>query len=129
MEKLLGAGSVWYSEDVSEDNDPDLDELRELGDLGSEYVQVQTADAVVLIPESVGSIAESAVYQAELLGKTIVFATKRRGTPFAGNAYFIHKVEQVTEREWKSCKRVRRLARRFIRDLRFLKAQRLNQMN
>ena len=129
LEQLLGPENVWYSEDISEDNDPELDRLRELGDLGSEYVQVQAADAVVLIPESPGSIAEAALYQDELRGKTIVFTTKRQGTSFASNTYFMHKVETVTEREWSSCQRVRRLTKRFINDLRFLKAKRLSQMN
>lgn len=118
LEAVLGADRVLFSED------PDLAGEREGGSLAAEYAQARIADAVVLLPESHGSITEAALYQGELLGKTIVFTTRRETPGFARTAYALLKIEEVEKEEWTICDRVRRLTREFVEGLRVYKFRR-----
>jgi len=122
LEKIVGEGNAVFSEDVasSEDTDSVIADLQQAGGLASEHAQVQAADAVILIPESSGSIAESALYLRELLGKTIVFTERREEEGFARQAYNILKVEEVGPEEWERCDRIRRKAREFVEGMRSL---------
>jgi hypothetical protein len=115
LESVVGQTRVLFSEA------PELERERAAGDLAAEYVQARAADAVVVIPESSGSIAEAALYQGELLGKTIVFTTQRAAPGFARAAYSLLPTHEVTPEEWDECSRVRRLTREFVESLRVYK--------
>jgi hypothetical protein len=116
---VVGEGRVLFSED------PDLAELRaKEGDFGAELLQVQAADAVVLIPESMGSVTEAALYGNELAGKTIVFTQQRAGGGgFARTGYEHLKVVEVADEEWATCNRIRQEAQRFVQQMRYRKYQ------
>jgi hypothetical protein len=107
LAETLGPGaSVLFSEDLA----MELAELTERGDLVSEYVQLRSADAVVLIPESIGAITESALFSPELRSKCIAFVQRREKKSFGTRAYSTLKVEWVETDEWKECNRVTQLA-------------------
>lgn len=120
LEEVVGAGNAFFSEDVAvaRKEHPILEELSGSGIYASEIVHAIAADAVVLLPESVGSVAEAASFREEIKGKSILFATKREGESFASEVYRPLKVEEVTDGEWQQCHRVRRLAREFVEQLR-----------
>jgi hypothetical protein len=118
LEGLLGNGKVLFSED------PDLQDVRASGEFVAEYYEVVSADAVVLIAESMGAIAEAGLYHEEMVGKTIVFTSERSRPGFAREAYVRHHVEEVTQEEWLSCTRIRRVAREFVERIRIAKFQR-----
>lgn len=115
LEAVVGEGRVFFSED------PELSSEREAGGFAAEYIQVRAADAVVIIPESPGALTEAALYQAELLGKTIVFTKRRDKAGFARAAYDLLTVHEIEPEEWRLCNRVRRLAREFVESLRVYK--------
>ena len=83
-------------------------------------MEASVADAVIIIAESIGSIAESASYQSILVGKTLVFC-ERRASGFAKNAYTLLKSEEVEPEEWNDCKRIRTKTREFVEQLRIEK--------
>jgi len=113
-----GPGRVLFSEV------PELEDERLAGDFAAEFAQARAADAVVIIPESPGALVEAALYQGELLGKTVVFTTQRRTPGYARTAYHLLKTYEVEPEEWRSCERVRRLAREFVSSLRVYKYRR-----
>jgi len=98
--------------------DPALEEERKAGDFAAEFRQATIADAVVLIPETEGPLVEAALYQDELIGKCIVFTTRRDAPGFARAAYQLLVTHEVEPEEWRVCERVRRLAREFVEALR-----------
>jgi hypothetical protein len=88
---------------------------------------LRAADAVILIPESPGSITESALFTAELRPKCIAFVVKRDTKGFARHAYSTLKTEIVEREEWESCQRITQSARDYVDALRLEKFRRLSQ--
>jgi hypothetical protein len=118
LQSVLGpAATVIFSEDLV----GQVDELAERDDLVAEYIQLRAADAVVLIPESIGSVTESALFSVELRAKCIAFVQRREGSSFAKKAYGTLKVETVEREEWEECSRVTRAARDYVEQLRLEK--------
>ena len=113
----MGLGNVLFSED------PDLQQAIPEGEFAAEFMEASVAEAVVLIPESMSSIAESALFQDVLRGKTIVFCQSRE-PGFAQYAYTLLKREDVEPEEWNDCKRMRVKARDFVEQLRITKFRR-----
>ena len=112
IKAVVGEGYALFSEDMPEQG------------LEAEYTQALAADAVILIPESPGSLVEAALFHEDLRGKSIVFAERREHPGFAEHAYATLKVEYVEPEEWEDCGRVRRKARQFVEALRFSKFRR-----
>jgi len=118
LQAALGpAANVIFSEDL----EGEVEELRDRDDLVAEYIQVRAADAVVLIPESVGSVTEGALFTPELRSKCIAFVQRREKQGFARKAYGTLKVETVEREEWDECKWVTRAARDYVEQLRLEK--------
>jgi len=115
LAQALGEGRVLFSEDA------DLAPLADAGYYTAEYAEARIADAVVIIPESEGPLIEAAMYSPDLLGKTIVFTTKRVEGGFVETAYGALKVVEVEQHEWERCDRIRRQARAFVETLRAYK--------
>lgn len=120
LETVVGTGNVFFSEDIAaaQNEDPILKEIQESGSYAAEFVLFAAADAVVILSESVVSVAEAALFREELKGKSILFATKREGKSLASEVYRLLKVEEVSDWEWQKCHRIRRLAREFVEQLR-----------
>lgn len=108
LTQLLGEGRVLFSEDAS------LEEERKAGHYTAEFKQAVIADAVVLIPETEGPLVEAALFLDELVGKCIVFTTRREPPGFPRTAYHLLVTYEVEPEEWRVCERVRRLTREFI---------------
>jgi hypothetical protein len=124
LQSVLGrAATVVFSEDLEEQ----IEELAGRQDAVAEYIQLRAADAVVLIPESVGSVTESALFTAELRSKCIAFVERRERKGFARNAYLTLKIELVEREEWNECTRVTRLARDYVEQLRLEKFKKTNR--
>lgn len=100
-----------------EENDPDLKEWqKEWGGYAKEFFEVKAADVMIIIPESIGSITETALYRKEIAEKSLLFVERRKpdNEGFAAQAHRGLKVEVIEPEEWKSCERIRRLACEFI---------------
>jgi hypothetical protein len=109
----FGEGNVVFSEN------PNLQQLHdEVGDYAAEFLEAWAADAVIIIAESIGSIAETALYRRLIAAKALVFVESREQPGFASEAYARLKTEAVAPEEWKSCDRIRRKARYFVETLR-----------
>jgi hypothetical protein len=124
LEGVVGPDSVVFSEEDAASPGG----LQDSGAFATEYTQARAADAVILIPESPGSLAEAALYVEELRGKAIVFATRRGEHGFAREAYATLKIEDVEPEEWEDCERVRRKAREFVETLRVFKFRKTKQV-
>jgi len=123
LRACLGPGAtVLFSEEL----EGQVDELSERNDTVSEYIQLRAADAVVLIPESIGSVTEGALFTPELRPKCIAFVQRREGKSFARQAYGTLKVEIVEREEWDECRWVTRAARDYVESLRLEKFKRMN---
>jgi hypothetical protein len=111
-----------------EDKDPDFEKWRaRWGDYAKEFYEVQAADVIIVIGESIGAIVEISLYRREIAGKSIIFVERRvegqKG--FAGHAYAPLKYEEVEPEEWKSCERIRKLSHEFVENLRIDKFRKL----
>lgn len=113
LSEELGSENVIFPED----NDPDLREWQtKWGGFAKEFYEIHAADVIIGIPESIGSITEIALYRREIAQKSILFVERRKPEKegFAAQAHKGLKVEVVEPEEWRSCERIRRLAREFI---------------
>jgi hypothetical protein len=124
LKAVLGPGaSVVFSEDA----EAEFQELGLRGDIPAEYIQLRAADAVILIHESPGSIAEAAAYTDELRKKCIVFTNRRDRPGFAGRTIASLKIEYVEREEWVECNRVTKVAREYVEDLRVRKFMKVSK--
>jgi hypothetical protein len=123
LESVVGKENVKFSEDFSnsQDKDPIIKEMQRAGDYAAEQLQIHASDVVIIIAESTGSLAETALYQEEMLGKSIIFTTKRTAPAFAKTLYVIQNVEYVSPKEWESCNKVRQKAREYVEHMRSFK--------
>lgn len=99
-----------------EDADPDLELWqKDWGNFAKEFYEIQAADVIIAIPETIGSLAEIALYQRDIAEKAMIFVERRppERQGFASEAYKWLRIESVEPEEWNSCDRIRRLAREF----------------
>ena len=129
----------FLSEEFGSDNiilpeDQSLQFLRDkYGNFAKEFYEVLSADALIIIPESPGSISEVALLRGQIKDKSIIFVKSRPidQQGFAFQVYEDLKFYAIEPEEWKTCDRIRNLTRQFIERKRiekFLRSKRQNAL-
>ena len=104
LEDLVGKGKAILSEELSS-KDMDL--------LTFEYIQAEEADAIIVIPESPGPIAESALFRRLIKEKGLIFVSPQN-QGFVGEIFKDLQFEEIEPDEWETCERTRRRAKEFV---------------
>ena len=110
LSETFGENNVFFPEDR------DLREFRdEVGNYAAEYHEAEAADIIFVIAESPGSITELALLGKEFASKIVVFVKHRKECEqgFAREAYRGLNVEPIELEEWRTCKRVNRIAQTY----------------
>jgi hypothetical protein len=111
LSEEFGIDNIIFPEDQS------LQFLRDkYGDYAKEFYEVLAADALIIIPESPGSISEVALYRSQLKDKSIIFVKSRPldQQGFAFQVYEDLNFHSIEPEEWETCDRIMNLARQFI---------------